>query len=388
MIKPRKTPKAAPTAEPEVSSVRTPPSERLVSIDALRGFNMFWIIGGADLLSEIDKAVKVPWFHAISDNLTEHVEWQGVHFHDMIFPLFLFIMGVTAPFSLGRRMDQGHSKGALALQVLKRVAILFLLGLLYNGVLKLPGFEHLRIMGVLQRLALGWGCATLIYLFCSLRGQLAATALLLVGYFAAMRWVPVPGHGAGDFSQFGNFACYLDRLIFAPGQLYKDWGDPEGLFSTLPAIGTAMLGIFAGQWLRTARPPKEKALGLLAAGALLIAAGYAWSPWFPIVKKIWTSSYVLVVGGWSALLLALCYWAIDMQGWKKWAYFFVVIGLNPITIYVGQRFIDFGKMATFFLGGVATHSGIVGPIILAAGALAVKWLFLRYLYKQRIYLRV
>lgn len=202
-----------------------------------------------------------------------------------------------------------------------------------------------------------------------------------------MTWMPVPGHPPGSFTPEGNFANYLDRLVFLPGQLYEAHGDPEG-FSTLPAIATALLGVFAGQWLRGPRADREKVMGLLLAGAACIALGYAWSPWFPVIKKIWTSSYVLVAGGWSALLLALFYWAIDVRRWRRWAYFFAVIGLNPITIYLGQNIVDFDKIAQFFAAGAAQHAGALGPILLATAVLGVKWLFLRFLHKQRIYLRV
>ena len=364
-------------------------SQRLYSIDALRGFNMFWIIGGAELFAEIAKLVHQAWFNQISNNLTEHAPWEGFRWHDMIFPLFLFIMGVTTPFAMARRQEAGESRGHLAVMVLKRTLLLFLLGWIYNGFLQFPAFAQFRVMGVLQRLAIGWGCATLLYLFTGLRARIAVGVALLVAYFAAMRLIPVPGHPLGDFSPEGNVANYIDRLVFAPGQLYKPYGDPEGLFSTLPAIVTALLGIFAGQWLRGSdRSSREKLLGLVMAGALSIAVGYAWSPWFPVIKKIWSSSYVLVAGGWSALILAAFYWAVDVRGWRRWAYFFAVIGFNPITIYVGQKFIDFTKIARFFFGGVAAHSGVVAPVILAASIIGVKWLFLRYLYKQRIYLRV
>jgi predicted acyltransferase len=385
-------PAATPTGVPEAALTPEPPKERggkrLESVDALRGFNMFWIIGGADLFAAVAKAINHGWLNAISDNLTEHVEWEGFHFHDMIFPLFLFIIGVTTPLALDRRREKGATRADLVRHVLYRAGMLFLLGLVYGGVLKLPGLEHVRIMGVLQRLGIASACAALFYLYLPRRGQLAAAVALLLGYWAAMSWLPVPGVPRGSFTPEGNFANYLDRVLFLPGQIYKPYGDPEGLFSTLPAIVTAQLGIFAGLWLRSARPSGEKVRGLIIAGLLGIAAGYAWSPWFPVIKKIWTSSYVLVAGGWSALILAAFYWAVDIRGWRRWAYFFAVIGFNPITIYVGQKFIDFGKIARFFFGGVAAHSGLVAPLILAAAIIGVKWLFLRYLYKQRIYLRV
>lgn len=380
----------APSAE-NTTEHRTPRSAgaaRLESIDALRGFNMFWIIGGAELLEAVAKLANVGWLTALSENFTEHVEWEGFHFHDMIFPLFLFIIGVTTPFAFARRQEKGASRGDLVRHILQRTVALVLLGLIYGGALKLPGIEHVRIMGVLQRLGLASGCAALIYVFCNRRGQIIAAVSLLLAYWAALCWLPVPGAPLGSFTQEGNFANYVDRMIFLPGQNYKPYGDPEGLFSTLPAIVTALLGIFAGLWLRGPRPGGEKVRGLVIAGVLCIAAGYAWSPWFPVIKKIWTSSYVLVAGGWSALLVALFYWLIDVRGWKRWAYFFAVIGLNPITIYLGQKIIDFEHAAAFFVGGLLQFTGAFTPLLGALAVLAAKWLFLRFLYKQRIYLRV
>ena len=378
----------APAATESAPAEQPKPSPRLESIDALRGFNMFWIIGGADLLASISEIIKVGWFSAISNNLTEHVEWEGFHYHDMIFPLFLFIMGVTTPFSVASRLAKGASKKTVVLHILQRTLVLFLLGWVYSGFFKFAGFDHLRLLGVLQRLALASGCSALLYVFLKLRPRIAVAAGILLGYWAAMALFQVPGHPRGSYDEWGNFANYLDRLIFAPGQIYLDYGDPEGLFSTLPAIVTAMLGVFAGEWLRGPKEQRQKVVGLLVGGAALIALGYAWSPLFPVIKKIWSSSYTLVAAGWSAILLAAFYWIIDVRGWKKWAFFFAVIGLNPITIYVGGRFIDFKKMADFFLGGAAPHAGIWAPVVLGVGLLAAKWLFLRFLHQQRIYLRV
>lgn len=362
---------------------------RLESIDALRGFNMFWIMGGAELFASTAAWLNIPWLLVVSDNLTEHVEWEGFHFHDMIFPLFLFIMGVTTPFSVGRRREKGAALGELVRHTLIRTAILFFLGWVYSGLFKLEGWNELRIMGVLQRLALGSGVAVLCYLFFALRVRIGICIALLLAYWAAMKLCPVPGHPVGSMDEHGNFANYVDRLIFKPGQLYKEYGDPEGLFSTIPAISTALLGIFAGEWLRSSRAAMEKVKGLVIAGALGIALGYAWSPLFPVIKKIWTSSYVLVAGGWSALLLACFYWIIDVRGARRWAYFFVVIGLNPITIYLGQRMIDFDKTAEFFVAAAAKMAGHdIEVVILALAGVAVRWLFLHFLHRQKIYLKV
>jgi predicted acyltransferase len=361
---------------------------RLASLDALRGFNMFWIMGGAELFAAVAKYCNFAWLNPISGNLTEHVSWEGFHYHDMIFPLFLFIMGVTFPFSTARRQEEGVSRGRLAYRVLVRAATLVFLGWVYYGLFELKGIEHQRMMGVLQRLGIAWGIAALISLYTNVRGQIAATCALLVGYWIAMRYLHVPGFPAGTYSPEGNFANYIDRLVFLPGQLYEKYGDPEGLFSTIPAIATAMLGILAGHWLRTTNTSAKKAEGLALAGVACIAFGYLWALDFPVIKKIWTSSYVLVAGGWSLLLLAAFYWAIDIRGWRRGVFFFTVIGMNPITIYLGQRIIDFDKIAGFFFGGLAAHLVPLSEIITAASGFGVRWLFLLFLYRRKIFLKV
>jgi len=361
---------------------------RLVSLDALRGFNMFWIIGGADIVSAIGDKIHNPWLHRVTDNLTQHVEWEGFHFHDLIFPMFLFIIGVAIPFATASRLQRGETKRRIALHVLKRTLLLFSLGLIYNHILDLQGFDKLRIAGVLQRLALGYCCAALLELYTSPRRQALVAAALLVIYYLLMRFVHVPGFPTGTMSQQGNLANYLDRLLFKPKQMYETYGDPEGPLSTIPAFATAILGALAGCWLRSRRTQRDKTFGMLLGGLACIALGYLWSPWFPIIKKIWTSSFVLVAAGWSLLFLSLFYYIIDVRGWKRWAFFFVVIGLNPITIYVGQEIIDFEGITGYLFKGVLDHIPAYKSILFAVCVLAVKWLFLRFLHRQKIYLRV
>jgi predicted acyltransferase len=194
----------------------------------------------------------------------------------------------------------------------------------------------------------------------------------------------------GDFSKAGNLAGYVDRH-YLPGKIipaYYGEGDNEGVLSTIPAVATALLGALAGQWLRSAKSPGWKVLGLVLAGISCLAAGWLWSYRFPIIKNIWTSSYVLFAGGWSLLLLALFYGIIDVLRFSAWAYFFVVIGANAITIYVLPRIVDFQKIAHFFVGGVARHTGSFGDVVTATAILAVQWLVLLYLYRNRLFLRV
>jgi predicted acyltransferase len=371
--------------------------ERLLSIDALRGFDMFWIIGGEVLIKALAQWANLPMKDLIDDQL-EHVEWEGFHFYDLIFPLFLFLVGVVLPFSLGKLRERGERTSRIYARIVRRTVLLFALGLIYNHFLQLAfyhppfglDFSTVRIAGVLQRIAICYGVAALIVLHTKVRGQVILVAVLLLGYWALLALVPAPGSTAGDFSMQTNLAGYVDRH-FLPGKIFKEYygyGDNEGLLSTVPAVGTALLGALAGHWLRSGRSGTQKVLGLAAAGAVCLLLGWAWSFWFPIIKNIWTSSFVLFAGGWSLLLLALFYGIIDVLRYRAWAFFFVVIGANAITIYLLPHIIDFEKVSQFFLGGVASHSGAFGPVVTAFGVLAAEWLLLLYLYRRRLFLRV
>jgi predicted acyltransferase len=369
-------------------STHKTPANRVLSIDALRGFDMFWIVGGDRLARSIAKWRGIP---ALGEQF-HHVEWEGFRFYDLIFPLFLFLVGAVLPFSLEKARVQG--RGAAYLRVARRAALLFALGLLCNGVLDFE-WQKLRVTGVLQRIAVCYAIAALIALNTRVREQVIALVAILVGYWALLAFVAPPGGHAGDFTKAGNLAGWVDRH-YLPGRImpaYYGFGDNEGLLSTIPAVGTTLMGLLAGTWLRGARRPWSKVAGLVLAGAVCLVLGTAWGQWFPIVKNMWTSSFVLVAGGLSLLLLALFYAVIDVVGFKSWAFFFIVIGMNAITIYVVPRFIDFGRVARFFFGGVyrlVESSG--GPelrdVAMAAGVLTAEWLFLLFLYRNRIFLRV
>jgi predicted acyltransferase len=248
---------------------------------------------------------------------------------------------------------------------------------------------------VLQRIALCYGIAALISLNASSRTLAAVVSVLLLGYWLLLDQVAAPGGTPGDLSPEGNLVGWVDRH-YLPGKIMKAYyghGDNEGLLSTVPAVATALLGVLAGRWLRTDRGPWTKAAGLAAAGLLALGLGVLWGERFPVIKNLWTSSFVLVAGGASLLLLAAFYAVIDVLRWRRWAFFFVVIGANAITIFVVPRFIDFRKAAQFFLGGLyrlaGTHvSADFQTVLTAVGFLAAEWLFLLYLYRNRIFLRV
>jgi predicted acyltransferase len=370
----------------------TPRSDRLLSIDALRGFDMLCIVGGDRLV-----LAWAAWSGSVTASDVarqfEHVDWEGFRFYDLIFPLFLFLVGAVLPFSLSKAAEQG--KGAVSRRIGRRVLLLFALGLICNGVLQFD-WENLRVTGVLQRIAICYGIAAVIVMNTSPRTQLLAGATILLGYWALLAGVAPPGGTAGDFTKEGNLAGWVDRH-YLPGKIlapYYGFGDNEGLLSTIPAVATVLMGALSGAWLRSGRHnPRQKTIGLLLAGILSVGVGSLWGAWFPIIKNLLTSSFVLVAGGWSLILLAAFYSLIDVLRWRRWAFVLVVVGVNAITIYVVPRFLDFDRIARFFLGGVYTLSdrlipGDFLPVAAATGTLLVQWLFLLYLYKRRLFLRV
>lgn len=376
--------------------------DRLRSLDALRGFDMFWIIGGDALGRALGKwwyGTEVNW---LNEQL-EHAKWDGFRFYDLIFPLFLFMVGTVIPFSLASLRRRGASDASIYARIGRRVLLLFALGLLCNGILQLRWLSHsddgwavdvngtLRVTGVLQRIAVCYGIAALISWHTDWRGQLLAVAVILLGYWALFAFVPSPeSHVAGDYAMETSLGGWVDRH-YLPGKIMKPYygfGDNEGLLSTIPAVATALIGVLAGGWLRSAAPASRKTVLLGLAGGACVTAGELWGRQFPIIKNLWTSSYVLVAAGWSLLLLGLFYGIIDGLKWRAWAFPFVVIGMNAITIYVGARFIGFDKMTDYFLGGAIREAGTLGPAVRAAGVLAFEWLFLYWLYRQRLFLRV
>lgn len=374
---------------------------RLISLDALRGFDMFWIISGEGLIHALAKATQWPAFLWMSAQL-HHTDWNGITFYDMIFPLFLFIAGVSMPYSMHRKIaDAGctdafqlsaHQKRGIYFGMLRRALILVFLGVVVNGLFKFNGYENTRFASVLGRIGLAWFFAGIIYLNCNLRGQILWFAGLLLGYWAAMMLIPVPGYGAGVLTMQGSLESYIDRLLL-PGRLHDGVHDPEGILSTLPAIGTALLGVFTGQFLKRsdARFTMLKKSGLLlAAGVLLIALGSLWNLTFPINKRLWTSSFVLYVGGFSMVFLAVFYLIIDVAGYRKWAFPFVLIGSNSILIYMAaEGVVDFWHTANYIFGGLVQFaSADWQPVFGALSVIVIQLTLLYFLYRNKIFLKI
>ena len=364
-------------------SLIEPPTKRLMSLDALRGFDMAFIVGGSVILRSFGEAIG-PEAHKWIVQQTTHPEWHGYSAWDQIFPLFMFVSGVAMPFALTRRIESGTSRRELAWKVVRRGLLLILLGFIYNRILKLD-LANQRYPSVLGRIGLGYLFAGLIVLSTKIRGQLIWTLGILIGYCLALTCVPVPGFGAGDLQPGHTIADYVDRLL-VPGKLYHGDRDPEGLFSTLPAIATVLSGALAGHWLRrNDLSGSKKAAGLLGGGVLCVLLGLVWNSWLPFNKNLWSSSFVLLTSGISLALLALFYYVIDVQRYRRWAFFFVVIGMNAITIYLLRKFVDIeGIGQTLF----AVAEDRVHPAIFSASELFTGWLILYVLYRRKIFLRV
>ncbi len=373
-------------SERQALSDRAAASERLISLDALRGFDMFWIIRGDHIAFAAASLTNWKWLAWLSAQL-EHPEWHGFTLYDLIFPLFLFIAGVAMPLSFEKRLARGDSKGSLYRHVVVRGMLLVFLGVVYNGLLKFE-WETMRYPSVLGRIGLASLFAGLIVLNTRPRGQVAWLIGLLVGYWAALKFIPVPDFGAGDLSPGHTLTDFIDRLLI-PGRLYRGDRDPEGLLATIPAIGTALAGALTGQWLKSERYSGTfKAMAMMVAGLLSLGLAQWWNLEFPINKNLWTSSFVLHCAGLSLLLMASFYLVIDVWRCRSWAWFFVVIGSNSILIYMAQQFIDFNFTMRYFFDGLLRHTGAYQALLAAVALVAVKWVFLYFLFRNRIFLKV
>ena len=349
-------------------------SNRLKSLDALRGFDMLLIMGFGWMLYEVC-CLWPGGEHFWLARQMEHAAWNGLTLFDTVFPLFLFISGMTFPFS--KRKTVG--------KVLVRALIMVALGVLYNGFFEL-NFASMRFYSVLGRIGVAWALAALLYMRLSWKPRAVIAAVILIGYNLLLTIVAPDRPGADPLSMDGNLVGYVDRCLMS-GHLYFAGFDPEGLLSTLPAVVTAMLGQFTGEFVRSGRP--HKTLSMLGAAVVLLGLGLLWSIWLPVNKSLWTSSFVLVVAAYSLALFALFYYLIDVRGWKKWAFPLEVIGLNSITIYMLQRIVSLQSASQFFFGGLAgLVPAQVGQVILSAGYVLLSWLLLYFLYRKKIFLKI
>ena len=366
-----------------------PKLERVVSVDALRGFDMFWILGAEEIVKNLARAFpnRVTAFLA---NQFEHVEWAGFRFYDLIFPLFVFIVGTSLVFSLGK-LIRTRGRPAAVRRVVVRGIVLYLLGLLYYGGLS-KHFYDVRLMGVLQRIALAYLFTGLLFCYLPPRALVVVTAVLLLGYWALLSFVPVPGVGHASFVEGQNWPNWFDAH-YLPGFKWDGDHDPEGVLSTFPAVATCLLGVFAGLLLKDATvDPMRKVTTLVGAGVAAVVAGYLWGLQFPVIKKLWTSSFVLVAAGYGALLLALFYYVIDVSGHRRWCQPFVWIGMNAIMLYLIERLVDLPALSARLIGApngdLQTALGRLGPLLASIVTVGIVLLIARFLYKRQIFLRV
>lgn len=390
------------TEKPSIPVIK----ERLMSLDALRGFSMFWIVGAHQLFTALSTLLESDKFTNVPANIKtalsfitiqlEHVSWEGFHFYDLIFPMFVFIIGTSMVFSINKRR-QSDTKLKIFSKILWRTVFLYCLGLFYYaGDPRIIEAGDLRYMGVLQRLAICYGVTATLYLFLPVRALIVGFAVILLGYYGAVAFAPF--EGSTELTSQERFEEGADKNLvnnfdkqFLGG--YK-WGgkeyDPEGLLSNIPAVGSCLLGVFAG--LLLINPDKKKLWKvnmLLLSGIISLALAFGWSLFFPIIKNLWTSSFVLMAGGWSLILLAIFYLVIDTWKFNFWAIPFVWIGSNAITIYMGWQIIDFSSLAERVIQfNIASSLGIYSELVSWLLAVCFALALLRFLYVKKIYLRV
>lgn len=371
-----------------IESAQSIKPPRLYSLDALRGFDMVWIMGAEEIFHGLSKATGSPFWAAVSIQFT-HPEWNGFHIYDLIFPLFLFMAGVSTPYSIGRELEKGNSRQQLMLRVIRRGLILVLLGIVYNNGLQLRPLSDIRFSSVLGRIGIAYMLANIIFLFAKERAQVIWFAGLLIGYWLILKFTSAPHFAAGDLTMQGNFASYVDRTIL-PGKLSLGIHDTVGFFNNIPAVSTALSGILTGTFLKkNSLQPQKKAILLACFGIASLVLAQLWNIDFPINKNMWSSSFVLDTTGLSLILLSFFYYVIDVLGYKSWAFFFKVIGMNSILIYISGRFIDWDYTTHGFFQWVGQLIGHPFDIVAMAVCLVlIKWIFLYILYKKNIFLRV
>jgi len=373
-----------------------PPAERILSIDALRGFTMFWIVGGWYIFDGLHRALNNKTTAWISKQLT-HVEWEGFVFEDLIMPMFLFIVGVVMPISFQRRLDRGDSKAQLYRHVIIRSVVLFVLGMVAQGnLLKLDLAELKIYCNTLQAIAAGYLISAIVILNMPIRWQVISTVLLLILFWALMMLVPFPGHVPDRLDQDANLAAFIDRVIL---RQFDDGLNYTWILSSMTFAATVMLGVMAGHVLRSDKNRGAKFVLLLFAGIVCLALGSLWSGWFfkigkfyiglfPVIKRLWTSSFVLFAGGLSFLLLALFYLVIDVCRFKKWAFPLIVIGANSIFIYMAVHIFSFNAISDPVVTGLDQFIGPWKEFTHALAAFVVVWLVLWYMHRNKTFIKI
>lgn len=379
---PAPVPAPAPTPAPARA-------QRLLAIDTLRGFDMLMITGLGAFISLLSGKTGWHWVDALAMQF-EHSTWNGFTFYDFIFPLFIFIAGLSLPFSLNKGLEQGLPKSVLYKKAFKRLLILIALGILDKNTLAQFSDPHqIRIVGVLQRIGIASFVATILYLNFSARQRVFWIAGLLLGYYAATFLIPVPGHGAGDLSLEGCLTGWFDRS-FLPGRLNQGNYDENGILTQFPALCLAVMGSLAGDLFRNRNlTDLAKLRRLLIWGAICLVISLVWSLHFPINKRMWTSPFIMLTGGMALLSLAVLYWVIDILGYRKWTIVFTVVGMNSLTAYLAYRFIDFESVSKLLFEWLYKYSpGPWQEVYRALGALVLVWVMLYVLKRFKVFIKV
>jgi predicted acyltransferase len=375
-----------PAIAPEQAAAESPPAtpaRRLLSLDALRGFDMFWIIGGGAILNGLGKAVGSP-MDGVRAQL-QHVRWEGLHCWDLIWPLFMFVVGVSIPLSLERRRAGGASKRSLYLHAMGRALILFVLGMVLQGRLLEWDLTKLRpCYSVLHGIAAGYLISAVVTLALKPKWTLPVIGVFLLIYWAVLELIPVPGVGRGVLTPEGNLATFVDRAVL--GRFH--YGENTWFLSYLGFSSSVLLGLLAGRLLMSTIEEKRKVARLIGAGIVCVALGLLWSLVFPIIKLLWTSSFVLVAGGFSFLILALFYWIIEVKGCRRWTFFFVVIGMNSIAAYVAMMLLNVRQIGNVFVGSLLPRIAPWDSFVEACAAFTVLWLLLYWMYRTKTFLKI
>jgi len=358
---------------------------RLMSLDVLRGLDMLFLTGIGGVFTALGKSYDNAFFDCLANQI-QHTNWEGFHTWDLIFPLFIFMVGASMPFAISKRIKDGYSRKKLYVHIIKRSFLLFFFGLFMSGLLKFD-FQNMGYTGVLQRIAIAYFFSAVIVMNTNIKTQAITAGSLLILYWLLMILVPVPGYGAGVITPEGNLHTYIDQQLL-PGKMNNVFYDEDGILQQMSSVAVCLSGVLAGHWLRSSYSQRRKVLGLLAGGTISILIALLWSLSFPIIFRLWSSSYAMLTIGISSVLLGSLYWIIDVKGYKNWAFPFAIVGMNAITIYLAPLLIDFNKPINFFVNGFINCLGAFKPVFYALCILTVKWLFLYFLYKKKIFLKV
>ena len=361
---------------------------RLLSLDALRGFDMFWFIGGQGIFLGLAKVWPGRFSTAAARQL-QHVPWEGLHCFDVIWPLFMFMVGVSLAFSLSKRKAGGATNQGLYLHALSRALILFVLGMIAQG--NLLQFNRATLhpcYSVLHAIAAGYLIATIVTLNLRPKGQVIVTAVFLILYWILLIIIPVPGIGRDVLTPYGNAATYIDNLVLGRFSYVPQGMENTWFLSYLGFAASVMIGVLVGELLLSRRSQKLKCGMLYGSGAGLIVLGLLWSIWLPVIKLLWDGPFVLIAGGLSCLMMATFYVVIDVLGYRKWVFPLRVIGMNALAVYMATELFDFRQIGNIFVGHVLQRVGRWDDFLAQSTAFLVVWLILYWMYRTRSFVKL